>query len=54
LAGWRDFDEQRELLTEAQTSQIPDLKAPISGSDRDPNVLIKRVAMQNDVAFNIR
>jgi len=35
-------------------SKIPDLKAPISGSDRDSNVLIKRAAMQDDVAFNIR
>lgn len=39
--NWFDFDEQlwQELLTEAQNSRIPDLKAPIFGSDRDSNVL---------------
>ncbi len=39
--SWPDFDEHlwQELLNQAQTSQIPSLKAPISGSDRDPNVL---------------
>jgi len=36
-----DFDEQlwQQLLTEAQNSKISELKAPILGSDRDPNVL---------------
>lgn len=39
--SWPDFDEQlwQELLTEAQNSQTPDLKAAILGSDRDPDVL---------------
>jgi putative N6-adenine-specific DNA methylase len=57
--SWRDFDEQlwQELLTEAQTSQIPDLKALISGSDRDPNVLIQarsnaeRCGIQHQITF---
>lgn len=36
-----DFDAElwQELLAEAQNSRILELKAPISGSDRDPNVL---------------
>jgi putative N6-adenine-specific DNA methylase len=36
-----DFDEQlwQQLLREAQDSKISELKAPILGSDRDPNVL---------------
>jgi len=36
-----DFDAQlwQELLTKAQNSRSLDLKAPICGSDRDPNVL---------------
>lgn len=39
--SWPDFDEQlwEKLLSEAHNSEIPDLKAPISGSDRDPDVL---------------
>jgi putative N6-adenine-specific DNA methylase len=39
--NWTDFDEQlwQELLTEAQNSQIADLKAPIYASDRDSHVL---------------
>ena len=41
--SWLDFDEQlwQELLTEAQNSELPNLKAPIFGSDRDPNVLLQ-------------
>jgi len=36
-----DFDKQlwQKLLTEAKNSQIRDLKASISGSDRDPDIL---------------
>ena len=41
--SWLDFDEQlwQELLTSAQNSELPNLKAPIFGSDRDPNVLLQ-------------
>jgi len=39
--SWPDFDAKlwQSLLTEAQSSQLPELKAPIYGSDRDLNVL---------------
>ena len=39
--SWPDFDEQlwQELLTQARNSQIPNLKAPIWGSDRDSSVI---------------
>jgi putative N6-adenine-specific DNA methylase len=38
---WHDFDEQlwTRLLDEAEESQIPQLKAPIIGSDKDPDIL---------------
>jgi putative N6-adenine-specific DNA methylase len=38
---WHDFDEQlwTRLLDEAEESQIPQLKAPIMGSDKDPDIL---------------
>ncbi len=39
--SWPDFDPQlwQALLTEAQNSQVTNLKAPILGSDRDPDAL---------------
>ncbi len=39
--GWPDFSVElwQSLLTEAQSSQLPELKAPIYGNDRDSNVL---------------
>lgn len=57
--SWADFDEQlwQELLTEAQNSEIPNLKAPISGSDRDPNVLTQarsnaeRCGIEHQITF---
>lgn len=38
---WHDFDEQlwTRLLDEAEESQIPQLKAPIIGSDKDADIL---------------
>ncbi len=38
---WRDFDENlwEQLLKEAEKSEIAELKAPIFGSDRDPDIL---------------
>lgn len=38
---WSDFDEALwdQLLKEAGTSELPTLKAPIMGSDRDPDIL---------------
>ncbi len=58
--SWPDFDEDlwQELLTEANNNRIPDLKAPISGSDRDPNVVsqahsnAERCGIQHQVTFN--
>jgi len=38
---WLDFDPDLwdELLKEATNSELPELKAPITGSDRDPDIL---------------
>jgi putative N6-adenine-specific DNA methylase len=38
---WRDFDEAlwQQLLDEAENSELPELKAPIFGSDRDLDIL---------------
>jgi putative N6-adenine-specific DNA methylase len=38
---WRDFDEKlwKQLLEEAENSKLPELKAAIFGSDRDPDIL---------------
>src|SRR4028119_804424 len=38
---WLDFDPDLwdELLKEATNSELPELKAPIAGSDRDPDIL---------------
>jgi putative N6-adenine-specific DNA methylase len=38
---WRDFDEAlwNQLLKEAENSELPELKAPIFGSDRDLDIL---------------
>ncbi len=57
--SFADFDEQlwQELLTSAQNSKVPELKAPISGSDRDSNVLIQartnaeRCGIQHQITF---
>ena len=57
--SWPDFDEYlwQELLTEAKNNRILDLKAPISGSDRDPNVVsqarsnAERCGIQHQVTF---
>ncbi len=57
--SWPDFDQElwQELLTAAQNSQLPDLKAPIFGSDRDPNVLLqartnaKRCGIEHQITF---
>ena len=39
--SWRDFDQSlwQKILKEAKDSQLSELKAPIVGSDRDPNIL---------------
>ncbi len=39
--GWRDFDHLlwQQLLSEAKTSQLSELPAPIFGSDADKNIL---------------
>ncbi|MBD1943711.1 RNA methyltransferase [Coleofasciculus sp. FACHB-712] len=39
--SWLDFDEQLwdEIWAEAENSEISDLKAPIWGSDKDPDIL---------------
>jgi len=39
--SWPDFDKHlwQQLLREAKNSQISELKAPIVGSDRDPDIL---------------
>ncbi len=53
-----DFDEQlwQKLLKEAKNSQIRDLKALISGSDRDPDVLAqaRSNAQQCGIAHQIK
>lgn len=57
--SWSDFDAQlwQELLTSAQNSQLPDLKAPIFGSDRDSNVLLQartnaeRCGIEHQITF---
>jgi len=38
---WRDFDKElwEQLLEEAENSKLPNLKALIAGSDRDPDIL---------------
>ncbi len=38
---WQDFDPELwdQLLKEAETSELPNLKAPITGSDYDPETL---------------
>jgi putative N6-adenine-specific DNA methylase len=38
---WRNFDEElwQQLLDEAENSELPELKAPIFGSDRDLDIL---------------
>lgn len=38
---WSDFDAAlwEQLLQEAQTNELSELKAPIAGSDRDPDIL---------------
>ena len=38
---WLDFDPDLwdELIKEATNSELPELKAPIAGSDRDPDIL---------------
>jgi len=38
---WRDFDKElwEQLLKEAENSKLPNLKALIAGSDRDPDIL---------------
>ena len=56
---WADFDEQlwEELVTEAENSQITNLKAPISGSDGDPEVLLQaqsnaeRCGIEHQITF---
>ena len=56
--SWLDFDEQlwQELLKEAQ-SGVTELKASISGSDRDPNVLqqarsnAERCGIEHQITF---
>ncbi len=39
--NWSDFDGElwKQLLKEAENSKIPNLKAPIFGSDRDPDII---------------
>lgn len=59
---WRNFDQQlwSQLLDEAQTSQLTELKAPIIGSDRDPEILhqaennAQRCGVAHQVKFTLR
>ncbi|MGQ4648897.1 THUMP domain-containing protein [Lyngbya aestuarii] len=56
--SWPDFDKHlwQQLLREAKNSQISELKAPIVGSDRDPDILeqARLNAQQCEVAEQVR